>query len=139
MGYSILSWYRLDKRNVMLLLLGMAGIMAAVPSAGSAVVVQMQLAEEPSEIVASSSNSSPPGMLGTLFTLLVAFPLFVSALAEWGGIALMLRHFSRNIGRLKYWTLISLPLLMLLVGIMPALLAASSSSRFSLYEEEFLS
>lgn len=138
MGYSILSWYRLDKRNVMLLLLGTAGIMAAIPSAGSIVVIQMQLVQAPAEIVAAGSNSSPPGMLGALFTMLVALPLFVSAIAEWGGIALMLRHFSRNIGRLKYWTLISLPLLMLLVGILPALAAASSSSRFSLYEGEFL-
>ena len=136
MGYSILSWYLLDKRNLMLMLLGMAGIMAAVPSVGSAVVIQTYLAVESTEIGLAGGNSASPG---PLFTLLVALPLLVSALVEWGGIALMLRHFSRNIGRLKYWTLLSLPLLMLLAGVLPAMAAASSSSRFSLYEAEFLS
>jgi hypothetical protein len=141
MGYRIISWYLSDKKNAMLLLLGLSGAFAAVASIGNVVGMDILLSQQPALVdahsIVTAKTVDNAEILNVLFFSTVALPLFLSTLVEWGGIALMLSYFSKAIGKLRYWSLISLPMLSFLAGILPVL-TISPSSDFSLYDEQFV-
>jgi hypothetical protein len=55
----------------------------------------------------------------------------ISFIASWFSTVLMLRHYSKKIGLLKYWFLISLPLLYFLIQFQPLLLVLFSPLRLA--------
>lgn len=61
-------------------------------------------------------------------------PAFILA---WAGSAVLLNNYSNRIGRLKFWIIISLPLIFYVVTLIPTVLVRSG--RLSYYEESFVS
>jgi hypothetical protein len=55
----------------------------------------------------------------------------ISFIASWFSTALMLRHYSKNLGFVKYWFLLSIPLLYFLIQFDPLLLVLLSSFRLA--------
>ena len=66
-----------------------------------------------------------------LLTLIPAFTL------AWAGSAILLSNYSHNLGRLKFWFIISLPLVFYIVTIIPTVL--NPSGKLTYYEENFIS
>jgi hypothetical protein len=65
---------------------------------------------------------------------LTPIPAFILA---WAGSAVLLNNYSQKVGRLKFWIIISLPLLFYIITIIPTVL--TPSGKLSFYEENFIS
>lgn len=143
LGYRLISWYKSNTKNVMILFLGLGAALGGVAASGNIIIMFMQ-SEWPIYIGPYSQvylhlpiNSSKT--LNIFFYAIVSDTAIVSTIFEWVGIALLLRNFSKKIGRLKYWIIVCLPFLSFLGGIAPSLLTQqSSSSDYVFYSEEKL-
>lgn len=129
LGYRLILWYKSNTKNVMILFLGLGAAIGGVAASGNIIIMIMQ-SEWPihlgpySEVYPEIDSK----ILNMFFYAIVTETAIVSTIFEWIGIALLLRNFSKKIGRLKYWIIICLPFLSLLGGIAPTLLAQQSSS-----------
>jgi hypothetical protein len=76
-------------------------------------VVTMLAGSRPSEIFSHIGGDSLPIEPGSMLSF-VNNAFFISSLASfilgWIATALVLRHYSRTLGRVKFWLIISLPL-----------------------------
>jgi hypothetical protein len=127
LSYRFLSWYKLSNKNIAVLLYG---ITFAVTAIGIGVIVAVNgsviLLENPSQIgglqsvlkVYSSSSSSETTQSPKALILyqITYTPSRLGFVLYWIATALLLREYSRKLGRLKFWTLISLPLVSFLAA-----------------------
>ncbi len=131
--YRFFSWYRSNRRNVSILLYGLA---AALTSATLAVGIIPQdfllLEAHPSVIGLQSSVEFPAISSGLMGNLLAVFYLIavISYLLTWTASAVMLRHHSQRMGKLRYWFIISLPLASFLIGFTPIMLSLPVTSTY---------
>jgi hypothetical protein len=105
------------------------------PSSSSMVKVQQVLPQSDIKFTEISTNTL--GVIsGSLYIvgLLTLIPAFILA---WAGSAVLLNNYSQNVGRLKFWIVISLPLLFYIITIIPTVL--TPSGKLSFYEEKFIS
>ena len=127
LSYRFLSWYKSSNKNITVLLYG---ITFAVTAIGIGVIVAVNssviLLENPSQIgglqsvlkVYSSSSSSDTTQNPKALMLyqITYTPSRLGFVLYWIATALLLREYSRKLGRLKFWTLISLPLVFFLAA-----------------------
>jgi hypothetical protein len=138
LGLRLLSWYNSNKTAGMVLLLGLAASTGALAMAGNVVLLAIIVSEKPLVIDAQTkvdfNHISSSEILNALFFSIVGMMAIISSMFQWAGIAAMMRHHSRRIGKIKYWIIICLPACALLAGIAPSLLA-SPTSNFALFSE----
>jgi len=117
LSYRFLSWYKSSNKNITVLLYGI-GVIVAVN--GSVILL-----ENPSQIgglqsvlkVYSSSSSDTTQSPKALILYQITYtPSRLGFVLYWIATALLLREYSRKLGRLKFWTLISLPLVSFLAA-----------------------
>ncbi len=128
LSYRFLSWYKSSNKNITVLLYG---ITFAVTAIGIGVIVAVNgsviLLENPSQIgglqsvlkaYSSSSSSSDTNQSPKALILyqITYTPSRLGFVLYWIATALLLREYSRKLGRLKFWTLISLPLVSFLAA-----------------------
>ena len=126
LSYRFLSWYKSSNKNITVLLYG---ITFAVTAIGIGVIVAVNgsviLLENPSQIgglqsvlkVYSSSSSDTTQSPKALILYQITYtPSRLGFVLYWIATALLLREYSRKLGRLKFWTLISLPLVSFLAA-----------------------
>jgi hypothetical protein len=82
------------------------------------------------------STNSLGTFTGSLYVLglVILFPAFTLA---WAGSAVLLQNYSRKFGRLKFWIIISLPLVLYIITVIPTVL--TPSAKITYYEEPFAS
>ena len=138
LGYKLLSWYKSDKRNIMILLLGLSACVGSASQVANIVILDVIWSTKPAiiqpETEVNFASTFPPNIkipYGMFITLAV-----MAALFEWAGIAILLYHFSKKIGRLKYWLIISLPAVGLLAGMLPVMI--TSQLNYSQFTDEML-
>jgi hypothetical protein len=130
LSYKFLSWYK-GNHDFTVLLFGLTFAIVAITWAiddGTQTAFFLlndglgrieephMIPEEPegSTNLQSSNQKSDP-LLHTFF-LLRLIPGRIAFVLYWIGTALLLRRYSTRIGRLKFWTIISLPIVILFVG-----------------------
>jgi len=131
--YRFFSWYRSNRRNVSILLYGLAAALTSVTLAIGIIPQDFLLLEAyPSVIGLQSSVEFPTissGLMGDLLGVLYLIAI-VSYLLVWTASAVMLRHHSQRMGKLRYWLIISLPLVSFLIGLTPIMLSLPVTSTY---------
>jgi hypothetical protein len=126
LSYRFLSWYKSSNKSITVLLYG---ITFAVTAIGIGVIVAVNssviLLENPSQIgglqsvlkaSSSSSSDSTQSPKALILYQITYTPSRLGFVLYWIATALLLREYSRRLGRLKFWTLISLPLVSFLAA-----------------------
>jgi hypothetical protein len=139
-SYRFLSWYKSSSKNAIVLLYG---ITFAVTAIGLGVIIAVNssviLLEKPAGIgvglQSASSNldmsQNPKALI--LYQITYA-PSRLGFVLYWIATALLLREYSRKLGRLKFWIIISLPL----VSFLSASLFVSPDYKHSLLYDALL-
>jgi hypothetical protein len=140
-GYQLFSWYRSDRKNIMILFLGLGSVVGSVSIAGNIIIVQVLLSEKPpmvsehTEMEMRKFSSIPSVQM--LFTIIYALLSVVAYAVQWIGIALLLWQFSRKIGRVRYWVVVLLPAATFVGTILPSLLSPEIS-QYGFYSDHVL-
>lgn len=130
LSYKFLSWYK-GNHNLTVLLFGLTFAIVAITWAiddGTQTVFFLLndgvgrieephiIPEEPEGSTNLQSNNQKSDPILHTFFLLRLIPGRVAFVLYWIGTALLLRRYSTRIGRLKFWTILSLPIVILFVG-----------------------
>jgi hypothetical protein len=109
-GYRFLSWYKSSYKNATVLLYG---VTFAITAIGFGVIIGVStsviLLEKPPEVGIGSLDMSQNPKALILYQITYT-PSRLGFVLYWIATALLLREYSRKLGRLKFWTVISLPL-----------------------------
>jgi len=125
LSYRILTWYKSSTKNVTVLLFGVTFAVTAVGLGVILVVNTSFILLKPAEIGGSQSalkiNPSSTSDVGQDPKVLILYqltytPSRLAFVLYWIATALLLREYSRKLGRLKFLTIISLPLVSFLAG-----------------------
>jgi hypothetical protein len=135
LSYKFARWYK-SKRNTLILLYALSSAALSVTSATTIiaqaaimlnhypiVVQHVSVAEFP------SVNESIDGIAAGLLEISYLIG-FAAVLLTWGATMLMLYNYSSQLGKLRYWLVILPPLISLLIGLVPLLLAAPSTQSY---------
>lgn len=138
-SYRFLLWYRSNRKHAMVLLLGLAEAASALAAAGNVISMTSMLSEGQMEIGPQTSLNYHEFAEGLRvpFFLTIVFPTVLSFILRWGGIVLVIRNFSKKIGRAQFWVFVCVPLVVLMGGIFTVLLDPFAS-HLTLYEPEML-
>ena len=130
LSYKFLSWYK-GNHNLTVLLFGLTFATVAITwgiDDGTQTVFFLLndgvgrieephiIPEEPEGSTNLQSNNQKSDPILHTFFLLRLIPGRVAFVLYWIGTALLLRRYSTRIGRLKFWTILSLPIVILFVG-----------------------
>ena len=130
LSYKFLSWYK-GNHNLTVLLFGLTFATVAITWAiddgtqtaffllndGVGRIEEPHIIpEEPEGSTNLQSNNQKSDPILHTFFLLRLIPGRVAFVLYWIGTALLLRRYSTRIGRLKFWTILSLPIVILFVG-----------------------
>jgi hypothetical protein len=112
LAYRFFSWFR-SNRNSVVLSYGLASAMFGVNLTVALIFVSSLLLNRPSEIREFLGASSPffgsASVMNTLQSTYVTCSV-VSFLLMWGSTVLLLRYYSQRLGKLKYWVIVTIPL-----------------------------
>ena len=106
------SWFKLNK-NIVVLLYGLSSTIIAVNAVFSLVFVSEILLAKPTEIGPFTSGTVlfiEPGSATAILNYAYVISSITSFFLTWGATTLLLRHYSRRLGRVKYWIIVSIPL-----------------------------
>jgi hypothetical protein len=106
------SWYKSNRNSVVILIYGLSFAAVVIASAIFLTGSLNRLVEKPAYISTdvTPSAKSKPGSLGYELAKMYHYADIVSFLLKWVATALLLYHYSQKMGKVKYWMLISLPL-----------------------------
>jgi hypothetical protein len=134
--YYMSIWYRLNPRNLVLLLFALSAGMTALASLNgglsqNGLILQTGISVvHPDTIVVYPTISPYPSqLLGELYSISLIATMLAYGLT-WGASALLLYNYSKSIGMIRYLIIISLPMGSFLFGITPILLQLPSTSTY---------
>ena len=124
------SWFR-SKKNVVILLYGLASATIAI-ELGLTLVITNALFESINRTTGGAGLISlSPVYPATIASLMISINSFyiifsiASFIMTWVATAILLRHYSVKLGKVKYWALVSLPLLYFLFQFVAFILNAN--------------
>jgi hypothetical protein len=139
-SYRLFSWYGLNK-NSTVLFYALASAMVATSTGSHLVTHNLILWEKrPFEVNANIKQDFPQistrtvGVIAPIFSYAYLLPLLLSFLLMYIGTVLLLHHYTKKVGKIKFWAVICLPLVCFLVGLLPTLLSLPSGS-FTFYNK----
>lgn len=129
LSFKFLSWYKSNHDLTVLFFAFAFGCVAVAIATSDAAQTVFFLLDDPWRIEAQlqmqkegeaagysqPNNVKSDSMLHNLY-LGTQFPLRVAFVLYWIATAMLLRKYSKTIGRLRFWTLVSLPLATLIIG-----------------------
>jgi hypothetical protein len=106
------SWYKSNRNSVVVLLYGLSFAAVVIASVIFLTGSFYRFIEKPLYITPDTQPSTKlePGSLLYQLGKMYHYADIVSFLLKWVATALLLYHYSKKMGRVKYWILISLPL-----------------------------
>jgi hypothetical protein len=116
LSHRLLSWYRFSK-NITVLLYGSSLALAAISTGTIAALnSSLILLDKPAEIGGNNNNfnSIKYNALAVTLNTLTYMPLRIGFILYWFATVLLLRNYSKSLGQIKFWALVSLPLLVYL-------------------------
>jgi hypothetical protein len=106
------SWFK-SNRNSVVLFYGLASTMLAINAGFTFVLVDIILLDRPTEViphVGTAFTTFIPGSATAMLNYAYIISSIISFMLTWVATALLLRHYSQKLGRIKYWIIISIPL-----------------------------
>jgi hypothetical protein len=106
------SWFR-QSRHIIILIYGLSFMLLAANAAFTLILVDLVLPERPSVIVPHIGGTIMflPGSLNASLNFAQTITLILGFILTWCATAMMLHNYSHRLGMLKYWIIISIPLL----------------------------
>lgn len=142
-SYRFFLWYKSNKHNTVLLY-GLASTMVAISTASHLITHNgILLEKKPLEINAGLEQSFPEistrtvGIIATLFLYANVMPLLLSFFLMYAGTILLLRHHSKRLGKIKFWIIICLPLVLFIAGLLPTMMALPAGG-FTFYNKNLV-
>jgi len=141
--YRFFSWYK-SNRNTTVFFYALASGMVAV-STGSHLFTHnsILLEKKPFEINTNLKQDFPEintktvGYIANVFLYANVLPLLLSFFLMYAGTVLLLRNYSKKLGKIKFWVIICLPLVFFLIGLLPTLVALPSGG-FTFYNKNLV-
>jgi hypothetical protein len=122
LAYRFFSWFRTN-RDYVVLLYALASIMLAINAAFTLGFVTDLFQRLPSEILEHQGfGYAPfisPGSITDFLNNGYVISSIISFILWWGATVLLLRHYSRRLGKIKYWIILGIPLVYFLMQFMP--------------------
>jgi hypothetical protein len=148
LSYRFLAWFRTRRNSITLLFFigsGMVGVNLAV---GVVIHSYYMWSEKPAKIITEQSQIATAvtfpeitpqsvGILSPLYLYAFFIPLNLAYLFAWGGCSILLHYYSKILGEIKYWLIISIPLAIFLVSIYPTILSLPIGS-FTFYDQNLI-
>jgi hypothetical protein len=107
------SWFR-SNRNSVVLAYGLSSAMLAINSGLTLFFVSYILLSKPAEVMPSTVGTSLFINSSSWYAGTLNYAYFISSIISfiltWGATALLLRHYSQRLGKVKYWIVLSIPL-----------------------------
>ena len=123
LSYRFFSWFRFN-RNAVVLSYAVSSMVLVINAALTVTFVSNLLFDMPSNISQHKGLSYHPFILrgSVVFTLNSAYVItsIVSFALWWLATALLLRHYSQQLGKSRYWVTIALPLSYFLMQFLPS-------------------
>lgn len=141
MSFKFLQWYR-AKRNILLLLYAASSLMFCSTLGATIVPQSLIMLQSAPSIGSNSAEVKPfqanPQTLNILFAVISVANWLVVPLVFtiWTATAVMLNSYSKRFGTTKYWVMISVPLVSLIVGVTFLLIFLPSLS--SIFDEKVI-
>jgi hypothetical protein len=130
LAYRFFSWFR-SNRNSVVILYGLASMMLAINVLSTLVFVNDILLSKPTEVRANIVGTTlfiEPYSLTSSLNDVYFVTTILSFILMWIATILLLHHHSQRLGRVKYWIIVSIPLvyflsqfLSLFLNLFPAL------------------
>jgi hypothetical protein len=108
------SWYKSNRSSIAVLLYGLSFAVVVITSCVFLTGNFYRFVDKPTYIFPYADiglTKSEPGSILNMLGRIYHYSDIVSFALKWAATAFLLYHYSRKRGRVKYWTLISLPLL----------------------------
>jgi hypothetical protein len=137
LALRLFSWFKSNSNSVVLIY-GLSSAGLAINAVLTAILVILLLLSLPPEVESTHTYSNPQSFLPGSPTDLVSSAYFISSITSfiltWVAAAMILYHYSNRLGRIRYWTIVSLPLVYFLTqfvsfstGIFAPLLASDAT------------
>jgi hypothetical protein len=124
------AWYRIN-RSLVVLFYGLSMSLVSINGIIAIIYLDVGFTDNPTYIKSvrslTGSYASPNAALSSAFTL-TAILFFV---LTWISTTILLRHYSRRLGKIKYWVLVSIPLAYFLSQFQPLFLFTFAEFRMS--------
>ena len=125
LGHRFISWYMYSRKEVTVLLYGLTFVVTAI---GIGIIVTVDgsflLSQAPTALIKGSrplSKVNSSSYISVAPSALILYqitytPFRLAFLLYWIATALLLRNYSIKFGKVRFWTIVSLPLISFLVG-----------------------
>lgn len=116
-----LSWYRLN-RNLVVLFYGLAITAISINAVITILYVNFMLTDKPLYIQSIRSLTGSLSSPDVVFDLAYTSTAIIFFILTWIATVLLLKHHSKKLGHIKYWILVSIPLVYFLSQFQPLFL-----------------
>jgi hypothetical protein len=108
---SFLSWFRTSK-NFVILAYGISAVILAIHLSVTLFFAATVLLDVPAEVRTAITRIPffMPGSISSVLDSIHSFTSILSFSILWAATALLLHYYSQKVGRIKYWIVVSLPL-----------------------------
>lgn len=130
LSQRFLSWYR-SKRNPVVLAYSLAIMMISINAVFTVLYVTEELINKPVEIQPQKTPLAPYSSESDIFNSGYVITSVISFILTWIATVLLLHNYSRKLGRVKYWILVSIPLVYFLSQFQPLFLNVLTPFRLS--------
>ena len=112
LSYSLFSWFKVN-RSAVVLLYGLAASMISIYIISVALIFNIALQEKPAMFTPQSEIVFKvlPGTIDEILNSLQTYSSIIFFFLIWGGTILLLRENVHRIGKVKFWVLMSSPLI----------------------------
>ena len=104
------SWFK-SNQNFVILLYGLASLMLAINAIFTVINVNERLLDRPSEIWQFAGGTVVLSAKSPVLDLSYVLSSILSFILTWAATVLLLNHYSQRLGRVRYWIIVSIPLI----------------------------
>jgi len=143
LSYRFYSWYKSNKNTISLLFLIGSAMVCIYQGVSVSINCYYVWSKKPTDIYEQSQVTFPKitpqsaGILSFIYFYAIFIPLNLAYLFAWGGCAVLLHYYSRMLGKIKYWIIISVPLVIFLISLYPTFLSLPVGS-FTFYDQNLI-
>jgi hypothetical protein len=109
LALEFFSWFK-SNRNFVILLYGLASLMLAINAIFTVINVNERLLDRPSEIWQFAGGTVVLAAKNAVLDLSYFLSSILSFILTWAATVLLLNHYSQRLGRVRYWIIVSIPL-----------------------------
>jgi hypothetical protein len=124
LAHRFFSWFKSNKNNVVLLY-ALSSVLIGLNGTFTLTYIADILLNEPA-LVYPHPGFNTPFLVGTPLAVTLTFGYIASSIASfsisWFATALLLHHYSRKFGAIRFWFVVSVPLIYFLIQFLPSLL-----------------